>query len=73
MTEDDVVLKVARAILELRYIEMVEISEAMVSSVKSDKEEGIEFNPENVAEWNERLRWWAQNVIDAWEDKNADR
>ena len=49
----------------LTYLEMVEIGDALVGMTKADAEEQIKFDPENRDQWCEKLRWWAENRVDA--------
>ncbi len=68
MQIDPGLLKVAKAILDLKYIEMVEMAGMLAGTVKSDAEEGNQFDTTSEPEWCERLRWWAEGYIDAQED-----
>lgn len=61
-------LKVAKAILDLKYVEMVEMAALLVASVKSHAEDGSPFDSESEPEWCELIRWWAVGYVDASED-----
>lgn len=58
----------AACILALSYVDMTELGDMLTTSVKSDKEENVEFDPEDRDQWCERLRWWAVGHLEALED-----
>ena len=56
---------VAQALLGLQYTDMLEIGENLVGMIKSGAEEQIVFDVGSRDCWCDRLRWWAENLIDA--------
>lgn len=66
--------EVAEAILALSYLEMIDLGDALASSVKSDQEETeFKFDPLNRDQWCELLRWWAEGHLDALSDLEAEQ
>lgn len=61
--------EVAEAILELTYVEMMELGSQLAESIKTDREDGIKFDPSNRDQVCDRLRWWAEGFIDTLEDQ----
>lgn len=66
-------IDVANAILGLSYVEMTEMADILISSVKADEEDGATFDTGNQAAWCERLRWFATGYLDAQEDARVDQ
>lgn len=56
---------VADALLGLSYIDMIEMGDSLVAMIKADQEDQLKFDPEDRDNWADRLRWWAENRIDA--------
>ena len=69
MKQQPKLIDVANAIIGLTYVEMTEMADMFISSIKNDEEEGMKFDVGDRADWCERLRWWAEGYIDAQEDR----
>lgn len=57
----------AKSVLGLSYVDITELGDMLVSSVKADAEEGVNFDATDRNQWCERLRWWAEGYIDSLE------
>lgn len=56
--------KVATAIANISYKEMMDMCEEISGKVKSSRKDGLEFEIENASQLADRLRWWAEDYLE---------
>ncbi len=57
---------VAEAIMALTYVEMMEMAGSIAVSIHEDQDdEELKFDPTSEDQIASRLRWWAENYLDA--------